>query len=489
MLRREESFSWSRFLWRVGRRPPRVLDAPPERPIGAKLEITYACNLRCGFCYTDSPRRTLERTPELSDEQWSDVVRQSLETGIVEAVVTGGEPFLRKELTLETIEALAAAGVGVTLNTNGWFVDDEVATRLGALHGVTAHVSVDGARAGLHDASRGVPGSWRRAIEGIDRLLAAGVGVCVVHVVTPQNEAAIPELLDQMWTLGIPWMRVTPVVVTGAAARGGEWRVSRDSLLKVVEEFERRRGTAMRIVVQPGTGGGLSLQGRAAPGSFLVRPNGDVRPDSLRPFSFGNAVRDGVGTCWEAIRQGWDDERINRWADAMKRPEDLPKSDLVAYLDDEVPVTGGPADRRRAGGRDAPVPEPTAPKPADPAQELAEAWEKVHRLAAARRYRHAPLRWSGSSRQRFVRLVGDGSYLRLNESGGVVMDALDGGTLTDAASALRARFAIDEERARADAVAATHELIRRGVVMAADASGSYPTEPGTTDLPGSEPSG
>jgi Radical SAM superfamily/Coenzyme PQQ synthesis protein D (PqqD) len=434
-------------------------------------------------------------------------VRQSLDLGIVEAVVTGGEPFLRRELTLSVIEDLAEAGVGVTLNTNGWFVDDEVAERLGALRGVTAHVSLDGARAGLHDSSRGVPGSWRRAIEGIDRLLTAGVGVCVVHVVTPGNAGAVPDFLEQMWALGVPWMRVTPVVVTGAAARGGEWNVSYAALEDAVAEFRRRRGEAMRIVLQPGIPGSISLQGRAAPGSYLVRPNGDVRPDSMRPFSFGNAARDGVAACWEAIRAGWDDERINRWAGSMKGPGDLAKADLVAYLDDEVPVAGGPlgSPRRNGGGsgessptalsgtsnsgRKAKVPEPTTPSSVDPDQELVEAREKVRDLAGRRRYKHAPLRWSGSSRQRFVRLAGDGTYLRLNESGGVVMDALDGGTLADAASALRARYEIDEELAQNDAVATTRELMRRGVVMAADATGSFPAEPGTTDLPGSEPNG
>ncbi len=30
---------------------------PPPHPVGGKLEITFACNLRCGFCYTDSPRQ------------------------------------------------------------------------------------------------------------------------------------------------------------------------------------------------------------------------------------------------------------------------------------------------------------------------------------------------------------------------------------------------------------------------------------------------
>ncbi len=88
-----------------------------------------------------------------------------------------------------------------------------------------------------------------------------------------------------------------------------------------------------------------------------------------------------------------------------------------------------------------------------------------------------------------MRLAGDGSYLRLNESGGVVMDALDGGTLVEAAEALTERYGLSRERAREDAIVATRELLRRRVVMAADATASFPAEPGTTDLPGLEPRG
>jgi hypothetical protein len=424
------------------------------------------------------------------------VVRQSLELGIVEAVVTGGEPLLRKDLTLGIVETLADAGVGVALNTNGWFVDDEAARRLGSVAGVTAHVSLDGARAGLHDSSRGVPGSWRRAVEGIDRLLGAGVGVCVVHVVTPANVDGVPHFLEQMWTLGVPWVRVTPVVVTGAAARGGDWRVSRSALRKAAEEFEERRGTGMRISVQPGTGGTLSLQGRAAPGSFLVRPNGDVRPDSLRPFTFGNVLDEGVVACWAAIREGWDDERINDWAKEMRGPDDLRKSELVAYLDEEIPVARGqsgptalPETDAQTGGRGAKVPAPTPLPSVDPDVELGEARRKVRELALARRYRHAPLRWTGSPHQRFVRLTADGSYLRLNESASVVMDRLEGGPLGEAAGELSSRYGLEPERAAEDAIAAVRELQRRRVVLAADASAPFPAEAGTTDLPGLEPSG
>jgi hypothetical protein len=359
-----------------------------------------------------------------------------------------------------------------------------VAARLGALPGVTAHVSLDGARSGLHDASRGVPGSWRRAVEGIDRLLRAGVGVCVVHVVTPANADSVGEMLEQAWVLGVPWVRVTAVTVTGAAARGGSWKVSTERLRETVREFESRRG-GMKVTVQAGTGGTIALQGLSAPGSFLVRPNGDVRPDSLRPFTFGNAVQDGLARSWEAIREGWDDERINSWAGSLRGAGDLPQAELVPYLDAEAPIAGSTA--AAPGGRELAVPAPTPPPAVDAAADRAAAREKLRDLALARRYRRLPLRWSGSPDQRYVRLVGDGTYLRLNGSAALVMDALEEGTVGAAIERLDSRYEIGAERATEDVLATVRALQRSRVIVAADASHALTTEPGTSDLPDLEP--
>src|SRR4051812_24820454 len=114
---------------RVRRTPP---GQAPAHPLGVKMELTHSCNLRCGFCYTDSPRHTLARTPDLDDDAWRDIVEEAIELGVIEAVITGGEPLMRRELTLELIERLDRAGVGIVLNTNGWFIDDAVADRLAA---------------------------------------------------------------------------------------------------------------------------------------------------------------------------------------------------------------------------------------------------------------------------------------------------------------------------------------------------------------------
>src|SRR5687768_1437916 len=143
------------------------------------------------------------RPLELSDEQWHDVAHQAADLGVIEVVLSGGEPFLRRGLVVDLLDRLAPRGIGLTLNTNGWFIDDELADHLATIPGLGAHISIDGATPALHDASRGVPGSWRRAIDATSRLLDRGVKVQIVQVVTPDNQHAFSDFLEQMWTLGV----------------------------------------------------------------------------------------------------------------------------------------------------------------------------------------------------------------------------------------------------------------------------------------------
>jgi MoaA/NifB/PqqE/SkfB family radical SAM enzyme len=453
--------------------------APPRRPIGAKLELTYACNLRCGFCYTDSPRHTLQRTPELGDEQWRALVHQCLDLGIIEAVVTGGEPLLRRELTLELVEEMAGAGVGVTLNTNGWFVDEDVAQRLGRAPGLVANVSLDGSRPGLHDGSRGVPGSWRRAVAGIDNLLCAGAGVCVSHIVSPGNAAEVGDFLLAMTELGVPYVRVIEVIPVGAAARGGDWAVDSSALRDAVTEFCSRSAVAPRVTLVPADACSVA---EATPRSLLIRPNGDVRTDSVRPFAYGNAIEEGLGACWDAIRLGWNGNEVRTWAAEIGGPEDLPKASTVPYLDPELPLAGAPAGN--FGGRGLPTIEPVR-RDSDPALDRREAADQVRALVLARRYRREPVRLAGDDSGRYLRRASDGGYIRINESASSIIEMIDGSTLADASEELRSRFGVDRARAEADAIEAIAELQRLRVVAPAKAAdGPTARGPGTADLPG-----
>jgi len=372
--------------------------------------------------------------------------------------------------------------------TNGWFVDDAVADRLAALKGVTVHLSLDGATPSLHDGQRGVPGSWRRAVEGIDRLLTRGVGVCVVHVVTPENEPHFEEMLEQMWMLGVPWLRPTQVVLTGAAARGGAWSTSMTRLRRAVEEFEQRRGPGMRIDLRSDAPLSLAQPDRVPPASLLVRPAGSVRTDSLRPFTYGNAAEDGLASCWERIGREWRDPVADEWAAGIGAPEDLAVAEPVPYLDEERDVakaeTGTAA--RDEVGRGAPVPALVRREPESFEAEVEAARDFVRDLALARPYWMGSVREGGDLEAPVLRDAG-GRYLRLNHTAALVMRALDGGTPGVAARVLSEAYPDIPEDPEIAAIGAARELAAAGVVTPAGARRPMPEFPGPSDLPGLEP--
>lgn len=459
---------------RVGRRvaPRARIDQVPERPIGAKLELTYHCNLRCSFCYTDSPRRTLARTAEMDDEQWLKIIDEVIELGVIEAVLTGGEPLLRRELALEATKRITDAGAMVTLNTNGWFMDEETADRLAAA-GARVHVSLDGASRELHDASRGVPGSWRRAIEAVAMLLDRGVRVQVVHVVTPRNIATFPEFLEQMRVMAPTSLRPTAVGLVGAAARGGDWEVHPEAMRKAIARLgSPSRPRLFLVEATPG----VIRAFESAPRAFLVRPNGAFLADSQHPFSFGHAASQPLAECWAGLRSSWRDDRIRSWRGGAMTPEQAQELELVPYRDDELVVAGtdpGRAQARKGGAeleKAIELLQQKAPDfPADERGDVAGASARVRELGLARRHRLARVRWGGSrSGERLVRLQEGGKVMALNRSAGLVMDALDGGTSGDAVEALlSAHSGLGRDQAERDALEATAALVEAGIAVPA----------------------
>jgi MoaA/NifB/PqqE/SkfB family radical SAM enzyme len=453
--------------------------------VGVKLELTHACNLRCDFCYTDSPRHTIARTADLPDDTWRSVVEQSLELGIVEAVVTGGEPLMRAPLALELIARMADAGVGVTLNTNGWYVDEAVADRLARMPGLTVSISLDGATPELHDGARGVPGSWRRAVRAIGLLLERDVSVVLGHVVTPLNVRWVQQYLEHMWLLGVSVIRVTPVVPVGAASRQQGWDVDRRGLRRTVAATCAGLSEDFRVVVQSGTAEIIATREQRAPAALLVRPSGAVLIDSLHPFAFGR-VDEGLDECWRRIVDDWRDPELEQWARGISNTRGLATASVVPYAELERTLGGGSAQanpgdvqpKRRVGRarrarrlRRAAADAPRLPRrgarstetPAGPGDVQA-ARAHVLELALSRHYDVAAHRWSGDpDGERIVRVLADGQVCRLNRTAGMVLDSLGGGTVAGTADALAARYpGIPPEQLQLDALRMTRWLgIRR----------------------------
>ena len=452
---------------------------PPERPVGAKLELTHRCNLLCSFCYTDSPTRTLLRPPELDAEAWLQVIDQVIDLGVVEAVLTGGEPLLRKDLTLEAARRLSNAGIGVILNTNGWFVDDRFAREVTKLAGVKVSVSIDGIAESLHDGGRGVGGSWRKAIEGANRILAHGGDLRVVHVVLPTNQAHVEPFIQAMIGFGVRSLRVVGAASDiGAAARGGDWTLDNRELARTVHRYRDQTRSQMTITYIPTTGATVLEQ---APSAFLVRPDGALVLDSRRPIRFGTIPAD-LAAAWQEVRTFWASDGPSGLEHRMRGH--------VAYRDTDVAATNGTdtvaaVSAETAPAKPAPVPvglsarrssaEPARTIPVGLAATLAgpkdvsDGRAFVAALVLARRYRTVPLRWAGD-RDGFRNVRSrSGTKHNIDARAGALLDEFESGALLgEALSNVAARTGATTSSLQVIA----NDLIRRQLLAAVPLAGS-----------------
>ncbi|EDP47035.1 pyrroloquinoline quinone biosynthesis protein PqqE [Rickettsiella grylli] len=77
----------------------------PSPPHWLLAELTYACPLQCIYC--SNPLDFSQRKKELDTKCWIQLLRNARELGAVQLGLSGGEPLLRKDLTLIVSEAHA----------------------------------------------------------------------------------------------------------------------------------------------------------------------------------------------------------------------------------------------------------------------------------------------------------------------------------------------------------------------------------------------
>lgn len=133
------------------------------------------CNLKCEHCFIScSP--TNDYLGRMTLAQIEPYLEQAAELGVREYYLTGGEPFIVKELE-EIIARILEQGP-VSILTNGILITEERAQRLAevrdaARYSFELRVSLDGCTAEENDPIRG-RGTFERALRGIEHLVAAG---------------------------------------------------------------------------------------------------------------------------------------------------------------------------------------------------------------------------------------------------------------------------------------------------------------------------
>ena len=155
-------------------------------------ELTARCNLTCKHCRAEAQDHFVKG--ELTTGEILGVAKDIRDCADPILILTGGEPLVREDFF---DIALYCSGLftRVALATNGTLVDDATAGRIANCGIQRVSISLDGACADTHDAFRGLPGSFRDALRGMDALRKAGLPVQVNVTVAKHNIDEVEDIL------------------------------------------------------------------------------------------------------------------------------------------------------------------------------------------------------------------------------------------------------------------------------------------------------
>jgi len=142
---------------------------------------------------------------ELTIQEWKKVVK-SLD-GLLDKkhdiILSGGEPFLKKDI-LDLVYFSSQAGYRVSLDTNAYLIDQELAKTIGDSGLWRICISLDSLDENTHDFLRGSKGSFNRVMKAIEYLhkWAPGVGINIQTVIMEKNLNELTQLAE--WVGGDP---------------------------------------------------------------------------------------------------------------------------------------------------------------------------------------------------------------------------------------------------------------------------------------------
>lgn len=156
-----------------------TVSASPDRRRDAILQLhaSQHCNLTCRHCYSASGP---QRKGTIGIDALSALFNDAAAEGYRILSLSGGEPLLDPSL-FDQIALARQQGFRVHLATNGTLADDAKAHRLAGLVDLIA-ISIDGPPE-IHNALRGSPSAFARAVSGARAFRRAGIRVGFLHTV------------------------------------------------------------------------------------------------------------------------------------------------------------------------------------------------------------------------------------------------------------------------------------------------------------------
>lgn len=165
-------------------------------PISGTFELTPRCNMNCRMCYIRlSEQQMRQRGRERTAEEWIALGRECAQRGMLFLLLTGGEPFLRKDFQ-QIYTELKKLGLLITINTNATLINEETVAWLRENAPAKVNVTIYGGSNETYQRLCGHPAGFDAATRAVDLLLEAGILVNINVSLTQHNLQDLPAIVQ-----------------------------------------------------------------------------------------------------------------------------------------------------------------------------------------------------------------------------------------------------------------------------------------------------
>jgi MoaA/NifB/PqqE/SkfB family radical SAM enzyme len=160
------------------------------------LTITERCFFRCKTCYAWKRENCYD---EATFEEWKNFLNSLKEISDTQAEIhlSGGEPLLH-DWALDLIKCGSAQGFNMTMATNAFLIDREMAKKIKDAGLRTIIISLNSLDEEIHDFLKGTKGSYRKTMDAIAYLTqqAGNPEICICTIISQQTLPGLIKLIE-----------------------------------------------------------------------------------------------------------------------------------------------------------------------------------------------------------------------------------------------------------------------------------------------------
>lgn len=305
-------------------------------PSTLTFAVTYHCQATCIHCSSEQHKSSFKE--EMSTSECQRVIDQALDLGVINVVLTGGEPLLRRDI-FQLIKHVDKDRAICNMFTNGQYLTEDNIEKLQEAGIYALLISLDSPDPETHDNWRRIPGLFEMATAGIQRALKAGILTGISTYISREGLAKgdHEKMMEMGKQLGVHEVIFFDTLPAGRFRDNYEGLLTKEDK-EVIRAFTNKHlydtqypGIIAQAWINHPKGSGCF----AGNEQFYVTAYGDVCPCDFTPLSFGNIRQASLKNIWDKMLKH---EEYREKRDHCRLQDPLFRSKYLLPIPPETPL-------------------------------------------------------------------------------------------------------------------------------------------------------